>query len=110
MKNLIGLFILLTVINMLFSCGQLYSQAHVYKISTKIVIGGENRWDYLSVDKTSNRLFVSNNTKVHVIDLKSNTVIGELSGLSGVHGIDFAPEFNKGLFPAEEIVQSGFLI
>lgn len=72
------------------------AQTSGYKLFGKIILGGENRWDYLSVDETYHRLFVSNNTKVHVIDLNKNTVVGEIDGLVGVHGIAFAPEFNKG--------------
>jgi DNA-binding beta-propeller fold protein YncE len=72
------------------------AQTAAYKISGKIIIGGESRWDYLSVDETFHRLFVSHNTKVHVIDLSRDSVIGEIGGLNGVHGIAFAPEFNRG--------------
>lgn len=74
----------------------IYTQIPVCQISGKILIGGENRWDYLSIDKTNNRLFVSHASKVSVIDLKNNSIISEMSGLNGVHGIEFAPEFNKG--------------
>jgi len=76
--------------------GIVYSQTSSYKVSDKIVIGGETRWDYLSIDKTNNHLFCSHGTKVNVVDLSTNKVIGEITDLTGVHGIEFVPELNKG--------------
>lgn len=74
----------------------LLSQTSGYKITGKINIGGEGRWDYTAVDVPAHKLYVSHGTRVHVIDLTSNKVIGEISDLHGVHGIAFADEFNKG--------------
>lgn len=74
--------------------GSIFPQS--YKVAGSINIGGEGRWDYLSVDNANNKLYVSHQTRVHVIDLKNNKVIAEISGLSGVHGIAFAPEAGKG--------------
>ena len=74
----------------------LVAQSSGYKITGKIVIGGEGRWDYVAVDAPAHKLYVSHGTKVHVVDLTSNKVIAEISGLHGVHGIAFADEFGKG--------------
>jgi DNA-binding beta-propeller fold protein YncE len=74
----------------------LFSQTNVYKISGTIDIGGEGRWDYTAVNVQLHRLYVSHGTKVHVINLNSNSVIGEIDSLNGVHGIAFADEFGKG--------------
>lgn len=74
----------------------LFSQTSVYKVSGKISIGGNGWWDYTAVDVPEHRLYVSHDTKVHVIDLKTNTVIGKISNLKGAHGIAFADEFGKG--------------
>jgi len=67
-----------------------------YHITNKIMIGGEGKWDYLSIDITMHRLYVAHETRVHVIDLDKNTLIGEISDLQGVHGTAFAYEFGKG--------------
>ncbi|MHB1687067.1 MAG: YncE family protein [Ignavibacteriaceae bacterium] len=72
------------------------SQTSGYKVSGIINIGGKGWWDYAAVDVPMHRLYVSHATKVHVIDLKTNTLIGEISNLNGVHGIAFADEFGKG--------------
>lgn len=73
-----------------------FSQSSGYRIKNFIVIGGEGGWDYLAVDQSTNRLFVSHGNKVHAIDLATEKVTGEITDLQGVHGIAFAPEVNKG--------------
>ncbi len=67
-----------------------------YKVTGSIVLGGESRWDYLSVDQTTNRLYVSNSSKVHVVDLNTNKVIGVISNLHGVHGVAVCNASGKG--------------
>ena len=74
----------------------LLSQTSGYKVSGMINIGGEGFWDYAAINVPTNRLFVSHSDKVSIIDLNSNKVIGDISGLNGVHGIVFADEFGKG--------------
>ena len=74
----------------------MFAQTSGYKVSGVINIGGESRWDYTAVDVPMNRLYVSHLTRVHVIDLKTNAVIGEIPDLHGVHGIAFADKFGKG--------------
>ena len=74
----------------------LFSQASGYKIVKTIPIGGQTWWDYLAVDNTYHRLFVSHASSVAVIDLSTDSLMYEIKDLNGVHGIAFAPEFNKG--------------
>ena len=47
-----------------------------YHLVEKIHIGGQGGWDYLTVDETGRRVFVSHETQVEVIDLESKKVIG----------------------------------
>ncbi len=62
----------------------------------KIAVGGEGGWDYLTVDSASRRLYVSRSNRVAVVDLDKETVVGELAGTPGIHGIAIVPELNKG--------------
>lgn len=72
-----------------------FGQNSEYKILNKIILEGDGGWDYLTVDESTDRLFVSHSTQVQVIDLKSGKQVGVISNLNGVHGIAVAPNLNK---------------
>ena len=67
-----------------------------YRQLKEIAIGGDGGWDYLSVDSAARRLYVSHATKVVVIDIDKNAVVGEIAPAPGVHGIAIAPELGRG--------------
>ncbi len=67
-----------------------------YKLVKEIAIGGEGGWDYLSVDSTARRLYVSHALKVVVIDLDKQEVVGEITNTPGVHGLAVAAELGLG--------------
>jgi len=62
----------------------------------QIRIGGEGGWDYLTLDAPNQRLFVTHGTRVVVLDLKTDSVIGEIPDTPGVHGVTLAPELGRG--------------
>jgi|SRR5258708_2936666 hypothetical protein len=61
-----------------FACAALAIAAPAYKISTKIKIGGEGRWDDLYVDGANHRLYVAHNSQVEVIDTIADQLIGTI--------------------------------
>jgi len=67
-----------------------------YRFLKEIVVGGDGGWDYLSVDETARRLYVSHGNKVVVIDLDKEAVCGEIADTPGVHGLAPAPDLQKG--------------
>lgn len=67
-----------------------------YHVLGKIAIGGEGGWDYLTMDSAARRLYVSHATKVVVVDVDSQKVVGEIPDTPGVHGIAIAPKLNRG--------------
>lgn len=66
------------------------AQTPQYRLLTSIAVGGEGGWDYLSEDTTTQRLYVTHATKVVVIDMKTNTIVGMIDSLPGVHGFAIA--------------------
>jgi YVTN family beta-propeller protein len=58
--------------------------------------GSDGGWDDLTVDSAAHQLYVSHGTKVVVIDLTKDAVVGEITNTPGVHGIAVAPELNRG--------------
>jgi YVTN family beta-propeller protein len=59
-------------------------------------VGGEGKWDLLTIDAAHNRLFIPRETRVQAIDLDSGKIVGEVNNTSGVHGVAVAPEFKRG--------------
>lgn len=68
-----------------------------FHLIRKTVIGGEGRWDYLSVDAKNKVLYVSHSTQVEVLHATTHEKIGTLSGLQGVHGVIAVPESGRGI-------------
>src|SRR6185436_6063156 len=67
-----------------------------YQFSKEIPVGGDGGWDYASVDETGRRLYVTHATKVMVIDLDKEAVVGEITDTPGVHGFALAAELKRG--------------
>ncbi len=67
-----------------------------YKLIKKIPIGGDGGWDYLTVDNSTNRLYISHQSHVVVFDTVGEKVIGDINNTPGIHGIVLAHAFNKG--------------
>jgi DNA-binding beta-propeller fold protein YncE len=70
--------------------------AEGYKIMGKYHIGGEGRWDYIVMDPANRRLYVAHSSSVDVLDADSGKVVGNISGLHGVHGVAIAADLGKG--------------
>lgn len=67
-----------------------------YHLEKEISVGGEGGWDYLSIDSSNHRLYVSHTANVVVIDTEKGAVIGEIKDTPGVHGIAIASDLSKG--------------
>src|SRR3954462_2292758 len=67
-----------------------------YKLLKEIPIGGGGGWDYLTADAAGRRLYVTHGTKVVVIDLEGDKIVGEITDTPGVHGFVVAPDLKRG--------------
>ena len=70
--------------------GQLLAQSagdHPYRLARQVDLGGDGRWDYLTLDTASNRLFIARQDRVMVVDPKSGKLLGVIAGLDGAHGV-----------------------
>ena len=67
-----------------------------YHLLKEIQIGGDGGWDYLSVDSNARRLYVTHSSKVVVVNLDTDAIVGEVTGTPGVHGFALAPELGRG--------------
>ncbi|HVU39020.1 MAG TPA: YncE family protein [Opitutales bacterium] len=67
-----------------------------YHFLKEIHLGGVPSTDYLTVDPEGRRLYVSHGNEVAVVDLEKDEVVGNVTGLSSVHGIAIAPKAGEG--------------
>src|SRR5215218_8411288 len=67
-----------------------------YALLKTIQIGGGSGWDYLFADAANRRLYVTHGTKVVVIDMDQNKVVGEVLDTPGVHGFIAVPDLKRG--------------
>lgn len=72
------------------------SDSGQFHVLRKVKLGGEGGWDYLTIDSDARRLYISRGNRVMVVDIDSDKVVGEITGVEGVHGVSVAPEFKKG--------------
>jgi DNA-binding beta-propeller fold protein YncE len=96
MKRHSGLFGLVALLLPVLATGPAVAQTPTYRAITEIKVGGDGGWDYLAEDAAAHRLYVSHGTKIVVIDMERNTVVGEIDSLPGVHGFAIAPELGLG--------------
>jgi len=66
-----------------------------YHITNTYKVGGEGGWDYLTVDASARRFYISRGTHVIVLDADSGKNVGDIPDTPGVHGIALAPELGK---------------
>jgi DNA-binding beta-propeller fold protein YncE len=53
-------------------------------------------FDYLTVDSSARRVYVSHGTEIKVIDADNGSLIGNITGLKQDHGVAIAHEFGRG--------------
>lgn len=66
-----------------------------YHLLKKIPLSGDKGWDYLRVDSKAGRLYLTHGDRVQIVDINGDTLLGELQGLQGVHGVALANDLNR---------------
>ena len=64
------------------------SAAARYHLTHSVGLGAPDRWDYVLYDGPSHRVYVAHGDRVTVVDGRSGTIIGQVTGMpGGTHGI-----------------------
>jgi hypothetical protein len=71
-----------------------------YQPLKKVSVPGNGGWDYVTVDASARRVYVSHSTQVDVLDADSFALVGTIANTPGVHGIAIAPEAGRGYISA----------
>jgi YVTN family beta-propeller protein len=67
-----------------------------YRVQKQYQLGGAGGWDYLTLDPSAQRLYISRSDRVLVMDTRDGTIVATIPDTQGVHGIALAPELGKG--------------
>jgi DNA-binding beta-propeller fold protein YncE len=68
----------------------------VYTVAKSFHLDGSGGWDYLALEASGARLFVSRGDHVDVVETVSDKLAGTIANTAGVHGIAFAPALKRG--------------
>jgi DNA-binding beta-propeller fold protein YncE len=67
----------------------------LYAITRSIPLGSPDRWDYLSVDAGSHRVYVTHGSAIDVLDTRSGATIGRVD-VPGANGVAVVASINRG--------------
>ncbi len=67
-----------------------------FSIRNTWLIGGVGSWGYLTMDANEQRLFIAHGSAVQVVDVKTGTLVGQITGLREAHSITFDSSGNFG--------------
>jgi DNA-binding beta-propeller fold protein YncE len=79
-----------------FSAALLLQGATNYKVTGRYPIPGVGGFDYVTLDDSARRLYVSHGTQVDVLNADDGKVVGVIPETPGVHGIAIASAFKHG--------------
>ncbi len=91
--------------NYLLFCGSLLLAAPAtmaladgpaFHVTSRQALAGDTKWDYLSFDSASHRLFIAHSDHVDVFDTEQKKLVGSVDNTAGVHGVALAPELDRG--------------
>jgi len=71
--------------------------APLYTLTRTVPIGAPDRWDLLTFDPGSNRVYIAHGDRVTVVDAQAGTVVGSVEGFAGgTHGVTVIPSLHRG--------------
>ena len=71
-----------------------------YRLAGQVPLPGAGGWDYLTVDASARRVYISHATQVEVLDADTQKSVGTIPDTPGVHGIALAPGLGRGFISA----------
>jgi DNA-binding beta-propeller fold protein YncE len=88
--------IMTTILITFFSVALVFQGASNYRVEGRYPIPGDGGFDYVTLDSSARRLYVSHATQVDVLDADTGKVVGTIPDTPGIHGVALAPAFKHG--------------
>ena len=71
--------------------------AAAYKVTRIVSLGAPDRWDYVTFDPPSGRVYIAHGDRITVVDGQTGNLIGNVTGITGVtHGIAISHDTGQG--------------
>jgi YVTN family beta-propeller protein len=93
-------FTLLAAALGLFATAVLAAPPSGYHIIKNVPVPGTGGWDYVAVDESARRVYISHATQVEVMNADTFELVGTIPNTPGVHGIAIASKFGRGFITA----------
>ena len=72
------------------------AETRTYRVAQTFHVGGEGRWDYLTVDPEHKLLFVPRTTHTMVLDARTGKTVADIPGQKRNHGVAIAASAGRG--------------
>src|SRR6266581_6782800 len=79
-----------------FSVALVFQSASNYRVMGRYPVPGDCGFDYVTLDSSARRLYLSHATQVDVLDADTGKVVGTIPDTPGIHGVALAPAFKHG--------------
>ncbi|HXI74193.1 MAG TPA: YncE family protein [Blastocatellia bacterium] len=79
-----------------FSVALMFQGASNYRVVGRYPVPGNGGFDYVTLDSSARRLYLSHATQVDVLDADTGKVVGTIPDTPGIHGVALAPAFKHG--------------
>ena len=90
------LLCLSTIATTFLTCMPPVSACAQWQVSNTFHPGGEGGWDYVTVDSSNHRLFVTRATHTQAIDTGTGKLLADIPGQIRSHGVALVPKLNRG--------------
>jgi hypothetical protein len=84
--------------------------AGTYHVLRTIPLGGEGSWDYVTVDPDAKLVYAPRTENIQIMDITTGKLVGNITGMKGLHGLAIAPEFNRGVATGNDPEAVAYLI
>ena len=69
----------------------------LYTLTKSVPLGAPDRWDLLTFDAATHRVYIAHGDRVTVVDARSGKVVGNVEGFQGgTHGVAVVPALGRG--------------
>jgi DNA-binding beta-propeller fold protein YncE len=79
-----------------FSVALVFQGASNYRVVGRYPVPGDGGFDYVTLDSSARRLYLSHATQVDVVDADTGKLVGTIPDTPGIHGVALAPAFKHG--------------